>query len=313
MLARDRIAMTFGGDGGHPFNDFALAKPDLTTRDLVALHIRCGDSVDGLRIEYDGADNEVQTSESNADPVLDQVEVDPYFPVPDNYRVFAEKGCVWDVMLSKLSNSMNQFYLIQLLVRKAKSTEDVDDNDDNVFDYHDFALWTRFGTVGQQGQNKLSRDLLLEDAKKIFSKTFKSKTNNDWANRESFVPILGCHVMLSAARPVKLINRQPPHHGGSGGGLHTFKLNTGECITGFDMTINQWLNSIVFITNTDRKSPMYGRPSGTEYHSRAPPGHGLSYLSGREGQLIDQLQPHWKLFDMHATLTVEKKIEIKDV
>ncbi len=52
-----------------------------------------------------------------------------------------------------------------------------------------FNLWTRWGRVGEPGQNSLGPGTDLETAKKEFKKKFSDKTKNKWENRDNFKPV----------------------------------------------------------------------------------------------------------------------------
>ena len=85
-----------------------------------------------------------------------------------------EENGVWNCMLNQtnVSHNKNKFYVIQLLEEDSKKS---------------YYVWFRWGRVGYNGGNKLvpcGND--LDAAKQTFSKKFADKTNNVWANRETF-------------------------------------------------------------------------------------------------------------------------------
>lgn len=57
-------------------------------------------------------------------------------------------------------------------------------------------VFTRWGRVGEPGQNALKRFSTMEEAEKEFKKKFSDKTRNKWDNRESFVPVPGKYTLL---------------------------------------------------------------------------------------------------------------------
>src|SRR5262245_7672968 len=71
----------------------------------------------------------------------------------------------WDAMLNQtnIGHNNNKYYVIQLVESGGK--------------YH---TWTRWGRVGEPGQNALLGNGSLDDAKKCFKAKFKDKTSNNW-------------------------------------------------------------------------------------------------------------------------------------
>uniref|UniRef100_A0A8C6U288 Poly [ADP-ribose] polymerase n=1 Tax=Neogobius melanostomus TaxID=47308 RepID=A0A8C6U288_9GOBI len=78
----------------------------------------------------------------------------------------------YDCMLNQtnIGHNNNKYYVIQI-IREGKS-------------YH---TWTRWGRVGESGQNKDSVFSSPDAAIKEFEKKFKDKTKNNWSDRENFV------------------------------------------------------------------------------------------------------------------------------
>ena len=73
----------------------------------------------------------------------------------------------WDAMLNQtnIGHNNNKYYVIQLIQSGGK-----------------FYTWTRWGRVGEPGQNALLGNGTLDDAKKCFKAKFRDKTSNAWAN-----------------------------------------------------------------------------------------------------------------------------------
>jgi len=59
-----------------------------------------------------------------------------------------------------------------------------------------FYTWNRWGRVGEDGQNKLTKCGSVEAAIAAFEKKFKDKTLNSWANRDSFVKRPGKYQLV---------------------------------------------------------------------------------------------------------------------
>jgi len=90
------------------------------------------------------------------------------------YHVYEEGDDIWDCMLNQtnISQNNNKFYVIQLLETDGGGS---------------YAVWNRWGRVGEKGQNSLKPcGTSLPNAKKDFMKKFKDKTSNNWDERKHF-------------------------------------------------------------------------------------------------------------------------------
>src|SRR5437764_5298152 len=91
------------------------------------------------------------------------------FVIPmDDLCPLKAKGRVvddWDAMLNQtnIGANNNKYYVIQLVESGSK-----------------FYTWTRWGRVGEPGQNALLGNGTLEDPKKCFEPKFRDKTANAW-------------------------------------------------------------------------------------------------------------------------------------
>ncbi|KUI70443.1 Poly [ADP-ribose] polymerase 2 [Cytospora mali] len=97
-----------------------------------------------------------------------QVPVDEYCPYT-GYKVYiGDDNVIWDAALNQTNagKNNNKFYRIQLL-------------DGGQI----YKTWTRWGRVGEQGQNSMVGTGSLTDAKNFFEKKFKDKTGLAWVNR----------------------------------------------------------------------------------------------------------------------------------
>jgi predicted DNA-binding WGR domain protein len=94
--------------------------------------------------------------------------VDREVPGREKYKVVAD----WDTTLNQtnVGANNNKFYIIQVLA---------DENDKHY-------CWTRWGRVGEPGQNKLDPCGTLVAAISAFEKKFKEKTQNTWDKRHTF-------------------------------------------------------------------------------------------------------------------------------
>jgi poly [ADP-ribose] polymerase 2/3/4 len=98
------------------------------------------------------------------------VPIDEGCPLVATHQVHIDDndGTIYDVTLnqSNSGNNNNKFYRIQILAN-AQS----------------FQTWTRWGRVGEFGQNAMLGDGSFDDALKHFQKKFKDKTGHKWDDR----------------------------------------------------------------------------------------------------------------------------------
>lgn len=102
---------------------------------------------------------------------------------PTTYDVLWSAQVVgdFDCMLNQtnIGQNNNKFYVIQLLQSRGQHY-----------------LWTRWGRVGEPGQNSNKQFPTLEAAEKEFCKKFRDKTRNSWEERERFVAVKGKYTLL---------------------------------------------------------------------------------------------------------------------
>lgn len=93
----------------------------------------------------------------------------------------------YDCMLNQtnIGANNNKFYVIQLLEKGGK-----------------YYAWTRWGRVGEDGQNALIGPTDFGKALKAFQAKFKDKTKNAWENRASFQPAAGRYMLIEIDRSV---------------------------------------------------------------------------------------------------------------
>ncbi len=91
----------------------------------------------------------------------------------------------WDAMLNQtnIGANNNKYYVILFVESGGK-----------------YYTCTRWGRVGEPGQNALLGDGSWEDACKNFEAKFKSKTNNAWKDRANFVPKAGKYTLIEIER-----------------------------------------------------------------------------------------------------------------
>ncbi|KAI7807659.1 protein mono-ADP-ribosyltransferase PARP3 [Triplophysa rosa] len=87
----------------------------------------------------------------------------------------------YDCMLNQtnIGHNNNKFYVIQVLEFGGKHY-----------------CWTRWGRVGESGQNNLAGPTNADAAIKNFEKKFKDKTKNNWSDRENFVSHSGKYTLI---------------------------------------------------------------------------------------------------------------------
>ncbi|KAG7326449.1 hypothetical protein KOW79_009850 [Hemibagrus wyckioides] len=87
----------------------------------------------------------------------------------------------YDCMLNQtnIGNNNNKFYVIQVLLSGGE-----------------YYCWTRWGRVGEAGQNNLAGPSTVDAAIKNFEKKFKDKTKNNWSDRDNFVSHAGKYTLI---------------------------------------------------------------------------------------------------------------------
>lgn len=108
-------------------------------------------------------------------------------PVDDHCPLKARGKVVddWDAMLNQtnIGHNNNKYYVIQLVESGGK-----------------YQTWTRWGRVGEPGQNALLGNGTLDDAKRCFKAKFKDKTSNNWEDRAKFVAKPGKYTLIEIER-----------------------------------------------------------------------------------------------------------------
>jgi poly [ADP-ribose] polymerase len=109
------------------------------------------------------------------------IPVDDLCPLKSKAKVVDD----WDAMLNQtnIGANNNKYYVIQLIESGGK-----------------FFTWTRWGRVGEPGQNAMLGNGTFDDAKKSFQAKFKDKTTNAWDNRANFVPKAGKYTLIEIER-----------------------------------------------------------------------------------------------------------------
>ena len=87
----------------------------------------------------------------------------------------------YDCMLNQtnIGQNNNKYYVIQLIQRGNR-----------------YSLWTRWGRVGEDGQNAMKSFGAKDEGVREFYKKFKDKTKNNWDDRDNFVPAKGKYTLL---------------------------------------------------------------------------------------------------------------------
>ncbi|KAF3919977.1 hypothetical protein AA313_de0209398 [Arthrobotrys entomopaga] len=131
--------------------------------------------------EDEDEEMEDEEEEPEAAPTADEIEererqkgykapVDDICPLRwSGYSVYEDDDNVkFDASLNQtnIGNNNNKFYILQLLQKGSV-----------------FAVWTRWGRVGEGGQNKLMQGYDLAGALKEYNKKFKDKTGVTWEDR----------------------------------------------------------------------------------------------------------------------------------
>ena len=91
--------------------------------------------------------------------------------VPDTHTVFIDDdGTIFDASLNQTvsGENKNKFYRVQILVSANNKS---------------YRTWTRWGRVGERGQNATLGQGSLAEAKSQFERKFKEKSGHSWADR----------------------------------------------------------------------------------------------------------------------------------
>lgn len=122
-----------------------------------------------------------QTNSSTAVLPALVIPVDDHCPLKTKAKVVGD----WDAMLNQtnIGANNNKFYVIQLLEQAGK-----------------YFTWTRWGRVGEPGQNALLGNGTLDDARKCFESKFRDKTGNGWADRANFSAKAGKYTLIEIER-----------------------------------------------------------------------------------------------------------------
>ena len=109
-------------------------------------------------------------------PAAVVIPVDEHCPLHGKGKVVGD----WDAMLNQtnIGANNNKFYVIQLIEAGGK-----------------FYAWTRWGRVGEDGQNALLGNGTRADAEKCFKAKFRDKTHNAWEDRAKFVAKPGKYTL----------------------------------------------------------------------------------------------------------------------
>ncbi|KAI4895724.1 hypothetical protein NFI96_019887, partial [Prochilodus magdalenae] len=123
----------------------------------------------------------------------------------------------YDCMLNQtnIGNNNNKFYVIQVLVKGGR-----------------YYCWTRWGRVGEPGQNNLIGPTNADSAIKNFEKKFKDKTKNNWSDRENFVSHSGKYTLIEVDgdQEAEVKRLYLPMVDAVDGGAVTVKKNILPCI-----------------------------------------------------------------------------------
>lgn len=97
--------------------------------------------------------------------------------LPAAYEVYVDSEVAWNARLNQtnIGANNNKFYLVQLLINPSGQC----------------AVFSHWGRVGANGQSQITHCGDINSAMKEFKSKFKSKSGNDWENRDNFVKVTG--------------------------------------------------------------------------------------------------------------------------
>ncbi|KNZ78174.1 Poly [ADP-ribose] polymerase 2-A [Termitomyces sp. J132] len=112
--------------------------------------------------------------------------VDPHSGRVDTHMVYTDGSTVWDAMLNQTdvsgSENKNKFYVLQLLHSNQNTAQ--------------CFLYTRWGRVGENGQNQTKGPWAPQVAIGEFKKQFKSKTAVSWEDRVGMIAKKGKYTWI---------------------------------------------------------------------------------------------------------------------
>ena len=94
---------------------------------------------------------------------------------------------------TNIGHNNNKYYVIQLLESGGK-----------------YYTWTRWGRVGEPGQNAMLGNGTLDDAIKQFKNKFRDKTSNNWDDRKKFVARAGKYTLIEIERSAEAARKASP-------------------------------------------------------------------------------------------------------
>ncbi|XP_078001160.1 protein mono-ADP-ribosyltransferase PARP3-like [Glandiceps talaboti] len=105
------------------------------------------------------------------------IKVDEHCRLKSCAQVYDDFDCMLNQ--TNIGHNNNKYYVIQLLQYGSA-----------------YYVWTRWGRVGEPGQNALKHFPDINGAQKEYEKKFKDKTKNDWNKRNKFNPVPGKYTLI---------------------------------------------------------------------------------------------------------------------
>ncbi|KAG6852521.1 hypothetical protein C0991_011268, partial [Blastosporella zonata] len=145
------------------------------------------DEDDDEDVQQDAADDEVADEPKKMVTILKRgaAPVDPNSGKVDSHMVYSDGTTVWDAMLNQTDDFSNfhlRFYVLQLLHSNQNKDQCV--------------LYTRWGRVGENGQNQTKGPWAPQVAIGEFKKQFKAKAVVNWEDRVGMVARKGKYTWI---------------------------------------------------------------------------------------------------------------------
>ncbi|KAF9432768.1 Poly [ADP-ribose] polymerase 2 [Entomortierella beljakovae] len=125
----------------------------------------------------------IKAEKASNSGTIRQPKVDSACTLSSHFTVYVDKECAWDARLNQtnIGQNNNKFYMIQMLYSKS---------------HLQWAVFSHWGRVGNHGQTSTDMFPTQTAAQSGFLKKFKSKTGNNWIDREKFEKVPGKYFLL---------------------------------------------------------------------------------------------------------------------
>jgi len=271
----------YGGSGGGPFDDSHLniSKP------IIAIHIRCGSEIDAVGVVYEGETGPKTMHGGNGG----RLEIFNLIQGESIVRVEGRSGNRMDQLCFVTDKNRKSPYYggngggpfvsngngLALQYISGRCGSKLDAFQCHWFGNVDIASQaTPSVMVGGGGGGPFDDSTIVNVARKIMSIDIRHGS------------------VVDAIRVNYDGQNQTPFHGGSGGSLSTFNLDSDENIVRIEGRSGSVIDRLQFVTDKGRTSEQYGGNGGSPF-SLDGGNKALKYFDGRCGSKLDALRAYW--------------------